>query len=111
MSKNYRPITNLCSMTKVYQQLIMNHQKEIESKSKCDLTGNAQLGFSQKRSMVTASLTLQSILTRALDQDNYALMSSTDLTAAFDMVNVEFLLKRLAIIGLPTDISDFYKYG
>ena len=28
--ENYRPITNLCSMTKVYEQLIIDRLKEIE---------------------------------------------------------------------------------
>ena len=33
-------------------------------------------------------------------------MSSIDLSAAFDVVNVKLLLKRLKIIGLPNDIID-----
>ena len=36
----------------------------------------------------------------------YALMASLDLSAAFDVVNVELLLKRLNIIGLPSDVID-----
>ena len=47
---------------------------------------------------------LQSILARALDDDNYALMATLDLSSAFDVVNVELLLKRLKIMGLPSDI-------
>ena len=31
-------------------------------------------------------------------------MSSKDLSAAFDVVNIEILIKRLKIIGLPSDI-------
>ena len=102
--ENYRPIANLCSMTKVYEQLIIDRLREIEITQKCDLTGKPQHGFKQKRSTATAGLTLQSILARALDQDNYAIMSSIDLSAAFDVVNVKLLLKRLQIIGLPNDI-------
>ena len=91
-------------MTKVYEQLIIDRLREIEITQKCDLTGKPQHGFKQKRSTATAGLTLQSILARALDQDNYAIMSSIDLSAAFDVVNVKLLLKRLHIIGLPNDI-------
>ena len=47
---------------------------------------------------------MQTILARALDGDNYALMASLDLSAAFDVVDVELLLKRLQIIGLPDDL-------
>ena len=64
----------------------------------------SQHGFKQKRSTATAGLTLQSILSRALDQNNYALMFSIDLSAAFDVVNTKLLIKRLKIIGLPEDI-------
>ena len=102
--ENYRPIANLCSTTKVYEQLIINRLREIETANRCDLTGKPQHGFKQNRSTATAGLTLQSILTRALDEDNYAVMSSIDLSAAFDVVNIKLLLKRLNIIGLPKDI-------
>ena len=33
-------------------------------------------------------------------------MSSLDLTAAFDVVNVKLLIKRLKIVGLPSDLVD-----
>ena len=36
-------------------------------------------------------------------------MASLDLSAAFDMVNVNLLLKRLKIIGLPVDVIDLVK--
>ena len=102
--ENYRPIANLCSTTKIFEQLIIDRLREIETSNRCDLTGKPQHGFKQKRSTATAGLTLQSILTRALDNDNFAIMSSIDLSAAFDVVNVKLLLKRLNIIGLPKDV-------
>ena len=104
--ENYRPIANLCSMTKVFEQLIIIRLKEIEAANKCDLTGNSQHGFKQNRSTATCGLTLQSILTRALDQNKYAIMSSIDLSAAFDVVNTKLLIKRLKIIGLPNDVVE-----
>ena len=36
-------------------------------------------------------------------------MSSIDLSAAFDVVNVKLLLKRLQIIGLPSDVIGLIK--
>ena len=91
--ENYRPISNLCSFTKVYEQLIIDRLKDIEIENNCNLSGKPQHGFKQNRSTCTAGLTLQSILTRALDQDNYAIMTSIDLSAAFDVVNMQLLLK------------------
>jgi hypothetical protein len=34
------------------------------------------------------------------------MMSSLDLSAAFDAVNIKLLAKRLKIVGLPSDIID-----
>jgi hypothetical protein len=39
-----------------------------------------------------------------MDDDNYVLMASLDLSAAFDVVNVPLLLKRLKVMGLPEDL-------
>ena len=107
--ENYRPIANLCSITKVFEQLIINRIKEIEKINLVDLTGNSQHGFKQKRSTATAGLTIQSLLSHALDRNEFALMSSIDLSAAFDVVNVKLLIKRLKIIGLPSDVIELIK--
>ena len=47
---------------------------------------------------------LQSLLAKALDGDNFALMASLDLSSAFDVVNIDLLIKRLIIVGIPDDI-------
>ena len=65
--------------------------------------------YSENKSTATAGLTLQSIISRALDDDNYVAMASIDLSAAFDIVNVDLLIKRLRIIGLPKDVVDLIK--
>jgi hypothetical protein len=39
-----------------------------------------------------------------MDQDQYVLVASLNLCAAFDVVNVDLLLVRLRKMGLPTDI-------
>ena len=102
--QNYRPIANLCAITKVFEQLIINRIREIEKCNSTDITGKSQHGFKKDRSTATAGLTIQSILSHALDRNEFALMSSIDLSAAFDVVNIKLLIKRLEIIGLPTDV-------
>ena len=72
--------------------------------SKVDLTDDSQHGFKKERSTVTAALHLQSIIARALDSNNYYVLSSLDLSSAFDIVNRELLLKRLEIFGIPEDV-------
>ena len=72
--ENYRLIANLCSMTKVYEQLIKDRLREIETKNNCNLKGKAQHGFKKGKSTATAGLTLQSIITQVPYEDKYAIM-------------------------------------
>jgi hypothetical protein len=87
--ENYRPISNLCSITKVFEKLILLRLEEIEKENGIDLTGYEQHGFKKKRSTITAGLTIHSIIAREMDTDCYVAMSSLDLTAAFDLVNLD----------------------
>ena len=102
--ENYRPIANLCSTSKIFEKLILQRLHQIEFENLVDLTNKSQHGFKKNRSTNSASLILQSVLARALDENNYAMMASLDLSAAFDVVNVELLLVRLRRIGLPDDV-------
>ena len=58
----------------------------------------------KNKSTATAGLLLQSIITCAADDDNYVIMASLDLSAAFDLVNLELLVVRLRVMGLPSDL-------
>ena len=102
--ENYRPIANLCSTSKVFEKLILKRLNDIETQFYIDLTNKSQHGFKKNHSTNSAALKLQSVLASALDGGNYAAMASLDLSAAFDVVNVELLLTRLRRIGLPNDV-------
>ena len=104
--ENYRPILNLCSCSKIFEKLILLRIQSLEKTHNLDLTGKSQHGFKRKHSTATAGLQIQSLIARATDGDMYSLMASLDLSAVFDVVNVDLLLKRLKIIGLPHDIID-----
>jgi hypothetical protein len=41
-----------------------------------------------------------------MDEDNYVAVSSMDLNAAFDVLNVDLLLLRMRRTGLPRDVVD-----
>jgi hypothetical protein len=69
-----------------------------------DLTGEAQHVF-EKDSTVTAGLTLESMISRALNQTKFCLMSSLELSAAFDVINYGVVIKRLRIIRLPQVVT------
>ena len=103
--ENYRPISNLCSVSKIFEKLILKQIHYLESTNNLDFTGRQQHGFKKKKSTLTAGILLQSLIARAADNNNYVLMASLDLSAAFDIVNVDLLIKRLRIIGIPSDVT------
>ena len=104
--ESYRPIANLCSASKIFEKLILKRILDIQDENKCDFTGRNQHGFKQKRSTCTLSIELQNLIARALDEDKLVLLASLDLSSAFDIVNVDLLIKRLRILGLPKDVID-----
>ena len=55
-AENYRPISNLCSVTKIFEKLILERINDIEKNEKCDLTGKAQHGFKKNCSTETAGI-------------------------------------------------------
>ncbi len=100
--RNYRPISNLCAASKIFEKCIL---KRIETLAESgDLFTDKQHGFRKGRSTVTAARKLQTEIARAMDNDMYVAVASLDLSAAFDVVNIDLLIERLQIIGLPKDV-------
>jgi hypothetical protein len=104
MIENYRPVANLCSASKVFERLILNRINQLETLANIDLTGKGQHGFKKNRGTASAGLLLQSLISRALDDDEFVLLASLDLSSAFDVVDVRLLIKRMRIMGLPDDL-------
>ena len=72
---NYRPISNLCAISKIYEKLILGQLWKIADENNVDLTGEKQHGFKKDKSTVTAALHLQSVISRALDSNNFYILS------------------------------------
>ena len=102
--KNYRPISNLCSISKIFEKLILKRLEEIAKENNIDISGTEQHGFKKNRSTITAGLTLQSLIAREMDTNGFAAMASLDLSAAFDLVNLDLLLRRMRRMGIPEDV-------
>ena len=54
----------------------------------------------KEKSTSTLGIHIQSLTARALDKDNHTIMANIDIILAFDVVNIELLLKRLRVVGL-----------
>jgi retron-type reverse transcriptase len=68
---------------------------QIHDENNVDFTGANQHGFKQKHSTSTLSSALLSQISRALDDEEYVIVVSLDLSSAFDLVNINLLIKRL----------------
>ena len=82
----------------------MSRIKSLEQLNNVDITGVNQHGFKKNKSTSTLGIQIQSLIARALDEDNHAIMASIDLSSAFDVVNIKLLLKRLRVVGLPESL-------
>ena len=87
MIENYRPVANLCCVSKIFEKLILKRIQDLESISGITVGGNQQHGFAKSKSTVTAGLILQSLIACALDDDCYVALAGIDLSAAFDVVD------------------------
>jgi hypothetical protein len=57
--ENYRPIANLCSVSKVFEKQILKCIQEIQTENTSDITGENQRGLKQKRSISSREISMQ----------------------------------------------------
>ena len=107
--ENYRPISNLCAGSKIFERLILQRILEIDNQTEFSLTGENQHGFKKGKSTITASADIQSRIASLMDEDQYVAMASLDLSAAFDVINIDLLLRRLEIMGMPEDLMSLLR--
>ncbi len=104
---NYRPISNLNSLSKVYEKLVL--EKLMRETS--GMEGTSQHGFRPHHSTTTACLELQSVIAKGLDEGKVVAVYSVDLSAAFDLLRADTLLdlfrERDISDGLVFTIVDF----
>lgn len=84
---NYRPISNLCSLAKLYERCLLRKLDQISE----DTVGENQHGFRTSRSTTTATLSIQSIVADSLDRNKMVLMYSIDMSAAFDLLRHDIM--------------------
>jgi hypothetical protein len=103
---NYRPISNLNSMAKIYEKLLL---AKLENETE-GLEGSSQHGFRKNFSTSTAAVELQSIIAKTLDQGKAVGVYSVDLSSAFDLLRVDTFDKVMSgklSNGLRKAIIDF----
>lgn len=104
--KNYRPISNICSLSKIYEKCLLAYIEDLEDRSGVDLTGKWQNGFKKNRGTNTAILLLQNKIAHHLEQGQFVGMYTLDLSSAFDMLDKNCFKERLERRGLPNHLKD-----
>lgn len=99
---NYRPISVLPSLSKLFEKIVYAQIYEYLIKYK--LIHPNQSGFRSKHSCVTALTKIVDHILKEMDQGNYTGVLFLDFKKAFDMVNHTILLSKLKVYKLD-DLS------
>jgi len=105
---NYRPVSNISSLSKVFERCIIEKLRVIGDDI---FVGDHQHAFRKGSSIVTAGLTVQDFLATELQDNKIVLAYSADLTAAFDLLRPKLLVKNLLELKVnPAMIRTIYNF-
>jgi exonuclease III len=106
--KSYRPISNLSVLSKLLERLVS--QQFLSYLNSNHLIPDCQSAYRAYHSTETAIIKVCSDILQALDSGKAALVTLLDLSAAFDSVDHDTLIKRLEIsFGINGTVLDWFK--
>jgi len=109
---NYRPISILPTISKVFETIIRNRLTCFLQKY--NIIDNCQHGYTHKRSTSTALMQVTSEILSGLNKQEYTQAAFLDLSKAFDTINHSILLKKLynyGVRGCQADLIASYLQG
>ena len=95
---NYRPISLLPNICKLFEKLIKNRLSKFLEKNKCLFS--RQFGFRNKHSTTHVLIDLTETSRKAIDDNEFACGVFLDFKKVFDAVNHGILLKKLEHYGV-----------
>ena len=104
---NYRPISVLSALSKVFERCILN-QLMFYCLTENILVSN-QYGFRSGYNTTGCLVDLIDEITKALDDEKYAVSIFLDLSKAFDTVNHSILLSKLDLYGIRGDGNQWFR--
>ena len=104
-TKSYRPISNLLVLSKLLERLVARQLLDYLSASR--LLPDLQSAYRANHSTETAVLRVLADILLAVDTGDLALLTLLDLSAAFDTVDHDTLLRQLSVsYGLGGGVPD-----
>ena len=104
---NYRPISLLPNISKLFEKLIKNRLSKFLEDNKCLFS--RQFGFRNKHTTNHALIDLTENIRKALDGNEFACGVFLDFKKAFDTVNHKILLKKLEHYGVRGHAIKWFK--
>ena len=104
---NYRPISLLSNIGKIFEKLMHARVHHFLEQYKC--LYSLQYGFRNKHSTNHALIKITETIRQAIDDKNYACGVFIDLQKAFDTVNHEILLDKLNFYGIRGVANNWFK--
>lgn len=107
MVNNYRPISTLCILAKVFERLVSNQLKDFLEET--SILSRYQSGFRKKHSTVSAALKVLNDIIEALDLKKVCAALFIDLSKAFDTVDHNILIDTLHKVGLSEHAVSWFR--
>ena len=95
---NYRPISLLPNISKIFEKVIKNRLSKFLEENNCLFS--KQFGFRNKHSTTHALIDLTETIRKALDDNEFACGVFLDLKKVFDTVKHDVLLKKIEHYGV-----------
>jgi len=103
---NYRPISSLPTVSKIFETLMCNRMKNYIEKFQ--ILSNCQFGFRPQFSTVDAVAEFIDNVNDSLDRRQSCLSVFMDLQKAFDTVDHEILCNKMRVMGFRGPINDWF---
>jgi O-acetylhomoserine/O-acetylserine sulfhydrylase-like pyridoxal-dependent enzyme len=85
-----------CFTSKIFEKLIIKRIIQIQDVAGVGLTSHHQHGFKRKCSNSALMAVLQFQIAKALDDEDIVIIASLNLNSAFNLVDINLLIKHLA---------------
>merc|ERR1712179_118848 len=104
---NYRPISVLSQVNKIYEKLL--HKRLYKYLTKFEILYEYQFGFREGHSTTQALVEITDRIKRALDNKDLTCGIFIDLTKAFDTVDHNILLQKMHHYGIRGNANNLFK--